>query len=91
MAFREIPLDEQILQGDQIARFLRDETVLRVKAGLELDYFDEWKAAKTPADAEEIRAKSRVLDDLWAALGRVVARGDHAKHEVAQRDKLPPI
>lgn len=89
MAFKEIDLDEQILQGDAIARFIRDETVQRVKAGLELDYFDEWKKAPTAEEAEEIRVKSRVLDDLWTALGRVAARGDHAKHEIAQRGKPP--
>lgn len=83
----EYDREEQILHGVAVERFIKDPIILRVKAGLELDYFDEWKKAPNPEAAEEVRAKSRVLDDLWQAFERVVASGQRAKHEIEQLAK----
>lgn len=83
----EIDLDEQVRNGEAISRFLGDDTVKRVIAGLELDYFDEWKEAESVEKREDLRAKACALNDLMKALRTVVADGKLATHQLEQRAK----
>lgn len=91
MARQEISEEDRIIQGRAIKRLIEDPVVQRVKLGLELEYFEEWKTAEDRESAEEIRAKSRALDDLWDSFRRVVASGDHATLAAEKRDKPPAI
>lgn len=82
-----IDLEEQVQNGEAIARFLRDDTVKRVLAGQQIDYFEEWKTAETAEKREEIRVTARALDNLVAAFERVVESGKRATYEIEQRAK----
>lgn len=80
-------LEEQVINGEAIRRFLNDDTVKRILAGLQIDYFEDWKTADASDKRDEIRARARALDDLIAALERVVESGKLATHAIEQLAK----
>ena len=83
-----LEVEEKIRRGEQIGRFMADETVQKVFSDIELTYWRQWQAAEAPAERELLWAKSRVLGDLKQVLQAVVDEGDLATHELerAQRD-----
>lgn len=82
----ELVLENRILNGDAVARFLSDPTIQGVMQDQKLLYFNEWVEAESPEARERIWAKARALDDIDTQLRAVVASGQRAKHDLAARD-----
>lgn len=86
MSERRHELENEQIRGEQIKAFLENVTVKAVLQGLELSYFQAFKAAGTPAEREQIHARASAFDDLRDSLLAVVSSGERATHELALED-----
>lgn len=82
---------ESIAAGERVKLFLKDDAIVGALKGLAVRYYEEFKAAKTPAERETAWAKSRVLDDFGVALDAVQSNAQHAAHERDQREKREEV
>lgn len=69
-------------RGEEVARFLRSETVQAVFQGLEISYYNAWKESTTPTEREILHARVSAFDDLKAALQGIASSGERATHEL---------
>lgn len=86
----ELDLDEAIRRGEVMARFLADETLKKAFAAIDLQYYEQMKAADTREQATAAWERGRALDDLNKVLQGVVDDGVRAQHQLEQRGKASP-
>lgn len=77
----------QIDAARRVKAFLDDEAVREAFVMLEKRYFAEFKRAATPAEREQLHARVRALDDLFASVLGIVDAGKLAQHAREQRDR----
>jgi len=65
-----------------IDSFLENESVRRVFRAYDYHLFQQWKAAATPAEREEVFAKASAFDGFAVALRAVVDSGKRETHDM---------
>jgi molecular chaperone GrpE (heat shock protein) len=83
-------LSKDISDAAVVRQFTESEIGKRVFASLGRRYYDEFKAAQTPAEREMAHAKAKVADDLAVTLIAVLDNGQVAQAKQAQHDRLNP-
>lgn len=81
-AERKDQLQAEERRGEEVARFLRSETIQAVFHSLELSYYEAWKNSTTPTEREALFARVSAFDDLTSALQGIASSGERATHEL---------
>ena len=80
----DLPREERIRRAQRMAEFVDDPIVNEAVARLSLQYYAEFKKAKTAEERARAQDKAVVIDDLLLALKITLDDGEMAVRQIAQ-------